>query len=60
MTDIEIADKLDKPLSGIQEQRRKMGLYYFNKDYSNYENLSKFLRGHIQAWKTKSVNDLLR
>ena len=55
MTDFEIANKLDKPLSGIQEQRRKLGIYYSNKDYSGYENLTKFFRGHIQEWKNESM-----
>ncbi len=55
MTDFELAKTLDKPLSGIQEQRRKLGIYYCNKDYSNYENVAKFLRGHIQEWKNKSM-----
>ena len=55
MTDEEIAKSLEKPLSGVQEQRRKMGFYYLNKDYSNYESLSKFFRGHIQDWKNESM-----
>ena len=55
MTDFELAKALDKPLCGIQEQRRKLGIYYLNKDYSNYENIAKFLRGHIQEWKNKSM-----
>lgn len=55
MTDDELALSLNKPLSGIQEQRRKLGIYYQNKDYSNYENVAKFLRGHIQDWKNKSM-----
>lgn len=55
MTDVEIAEVLGKPLCGVQEQRRRMGLYYLNKDYSNYENLQKFFRGHIQNWKNKSM-----
>lgn len=55
MTDIELAKALNKPLSGIQEQRRKLGIYYSNKDYSGYENLVKLFRGHIQEWKNKSM-----
>lgn len=55
MTDIELSEALDKPLSGIQEQRRKLGIYYLNKDYSGYDNLSKFFRGHIQDWKNASM-----
>lgn len=55
MADQEIANYLNKPLSGIQEQRRKLGIYYLNKDYSRYENFSKFFRGHIQDWKNASM-----
>lgn len=55
MTDQEIANCLNKPLSGIQEQRRKLGIYYLNKDYSKYENFAKFFRGHIQDWKKSSM-----
>ena len=55
MTDIELSDALDKPLCGIQEQRRKLGIYYLNKDYSGYEDLAKLFRGHIQDWKNKSI-----
>lgn len=57
MTDYELSKALNKPLSGIQEQRRKLGIYYLNKDYSGYENIIKFLRGHIQEWKNKSLED---
>ena len=55
MTDVELSKTLDKPLSGIQEQRRKLGIYYLNKDYSGYENMTKFFRGHIQDWKNNSI-----
>lgn len=55
MTDLELSNVLDKPLSGIQEQRRKLGVYYLNKDYTGYENMIKFFRGHIQDWKNNSM-----
>lgn len=55
MTDLEIAQELNKPLSGIQEQRRKLGIYYLNKDYSGYESFSKLFRGHIGNWKNESM-----
>lgn len=32
-----------------------MNLYRINKEYAKYENLSKFFRGHIQSWKTCSM-----
>lgn len=57
MTDIELANSLKKSLSGIQEQRRKLGIYYSNKDYSKYENMIKFFRGHIQDWKNNSLKN---
>lgn len=55
LSDVEISQILNKPLSGIQEQRRKMGLYYLNKDYSNYTNMVKLFRGHIHNWKNASM-----
>lgn len=55
LSDKEIALILNKPLSGIQEQRRLLGIYYFDKNYSNYVNICKFLRGHIQKWKDESM-----
>lgn len=55
MSDLEIAEKLHKTVPGVQEQRRKIGLYKFHKDYSHYENLSKFLRGCISPWKKESM-----
>jgi hypothetical protein len=47
LTDQEIADILNKPLSGIQEKRRRLGYYYASKDYSKYHNIVKLFRGHI-------------
>lgn len=55
LSDQEIATILNKPLSGIQEKRRRLGLYVAAKDYSGYENVSKLLRGHLQEWKNKSM-----
>ena len=55
LSDQEIADTLNKPLCGIQEKRRRLGLYVFAKDYSGYENVAKLLRGHLQEWKDKSM-----
>lgn len=57
MTDQELADSLAKPLSGIQEQRRKLGIYYLMKDYSKYIDLINLFRGHIWDWKTKSAEN---
>ena len=55
LTDKEIAEKLGKTEHGIRDQRLEMRLIYACKDYSKYENLSKFLRGHIQEWKNKTM-----
>lgn len=55
MTDAEIAKALHKPLCGIREQRTKLGIYHINRDYSGYGNISKLFRGHIQSWKTASM-----
>lgn len=55
MTDEEIANTLGRGLHGIQDKRRSLGVYYLNKDYSNYESFAKLFRGHIQDWKTKSM-----
>lgn len=55
LTDNEIAQRLNKSLSGIQDKRRKLNIYYLNKTYSNYSNFNKFFRGHIQSWKNESI-----
>ena len=57
MSDIEISEILNKPLSGIQEQRRKLGIYHNHTDYSNYESLSKLFRANISAWKEQSMKN---
>lgn len=57
MTDEEIAKVLGRGVHGIQDKRRSLGIYYLNKDYSNYENFAKLFRGHIQDWKTKSMEN---
>lgn len=55
LTDKEIAKHLGRSLSGIQDKRRKLGLYYSAKDFSNYENIAKLLRGHLSSWKNDSI-----
>lgn len=55
MTDKELAQRLGKCVSGVMEQRRKMGLYYLNKEYTDYEDFTKLFRGHIGSWKTESM-----
>lgn len=55
MSDKEISKILNKPICGIQEQRRKLGIYHNNTDYSNYENIAKLFRGSIYSWKDQSM-----
>lgn len=55
MTDKEMAIALNRPLHGISNQRRKLGICYCNKQYAKYVNFNKFFRGHIQDWKNKSM-----
>lgn len=55
LNDTNIAKILDKSPAGIKAQREKLGLYKTNRDYSKYESISKFFRGHISEWKNKSM-----
>lgn len=55
MSDEDIASQIGKTARGVMEQRNDMGLYRICKDYSKYENMSKFFRGHLQDWKIKSM-----
>lgn len=55
MTDIEIANALGKSVHGISDQRHSLGLYYLDKNYSKYNNISKFFRAHIYDWKENSM-----
>lgn len=54
MSDEDIAKALDKTPNGIKEQKRKLGIYQFNKEYQGYENICKMLRGQIWTWKRLS------
>ena len=55
MTDTEIAKALGKTVHGICDKRRALGLYYLDKNYSKYNNISKFFRAHIYDWKENSM-----
>lgn len=55
MTDAEIAKAIGKTIHGICDKRRLLGLYYFDKNYSKYNNISKFFRAHIYDWKENSM-----
>lgn len=54
MSDEDIAKALNKTPKGIKEQKRKLGIYQFNKEYQGYENISKMFRGQIWTWKRLS------
>lgn len=56
LTDQEIGDILGKTANGIRDQRYRLGLLYFNKNYTGYENLSKLFRGQIWNWKMDSMS----
>ena len=55
MTDAEIAKAIGKTIHGICDKRRLLGLYYLDKNYSKYNNISKFFRAHIYDWKENSM-----
>lgn len=55
LTDAEIANALNKTIAGISEQRRSLGIYKIKKDYSGYENIAKFFRGHLSGWRKDSM-----
>lgn len=57
MTDIELSKLIGKEENSIKEKRRKLGFYRINKDYSGYNDLKTYLRGHISTWKTKSIEN---
>lgn len=49
--------KLGRTYKATQARRLSLDLLHFNKDGSGYENLSKYLRGHLQSWKDKSMKN---
>ena len=57
LTDQEIADHLGKSLPGIQEQRRKLGLYLCENKYLGYDNFQKFFRAKLSNWRTNSIKN---
>ena len=57
LNDDTIAKILGKTPAGIKAQRNKLGLYKVDKEYSKYENISKFFRAHIQEWKNESMKN---
>ena len=57
MSDEEIALKLNRTKRAIKAVRNNIGLFRQDKEKSHYENLSKFLRGQINEWKKKSIEE---
>lgn len=54
-SDMIMCKNLGRTYKATQARRLFLGLLHFNKDGSGYEGLSKFLRGHIQTWKSESM-----
>ena len=54
-SDMIMCKNLGRTYKATQARRLSLGLLHFNKDGSGYEDLSKFLRGHIQTWKSESM-----
>ena len=54
-SDMIMCKKLGRTYKATQARRLSLNLLHFNKDGSGYEGLSKFLRGHLQSWKLKSM-----
>lgn len=54
-SDMIMCKNLGRTYKATQARRLFLGLLHFNKDGSGYEGLSKFLRGHIQTWKSESI-----
>ena len=55
MTDEQIGQMIGKPKESVSERRRRLGLLRIDKDNLKYSDLNKYLRGHIQDWKNKSM-----
>lgn len=56
-SDMIMCKKLGRTYKATQARRLSLNLLHFNKDGSGYEGLSKFLRGHLQSWKIKSMEN---
>ena len=54
-TDEEIANKLNKSIHGIKDQRYRMNLYYEDTNYGNYKTIPLLFRGQIWEWKRLSM-----
>lgn len=50
-----MAKKLGKSFRAVKWKRESLGLYRIDFENKSYQNLSKYLRGHLQIWKKKSM-----
>lgn len=55
MSDQEIAQKLNRTSRAIKAMRCELFLFRQDKEKTNYQNLSKFLRGQLHQWKKESM-----
>lgn len=55
LPDLILAQNLKRTHRATQARRMQLGLYRRNMDSTTYESLSKYIRGHIQKWKTESM-----
>ena len=55
--DMIMCKKLGRTYKATQARRLSLGLLHFNKDGSGYEDLTKYLRGHLQTWKSESMKN---
>lgn len=57
-TNEELAFNLNRSQKAISQHLNSMGLYRnYNKDYSNYKDLSRYVRANIQFWVNKIKKD---
>ena len=54
-TDKVMAQSINRTARAIKAKREELGLYRSSPNESNYESLSKYLRGHLQQWKKESM-----
>lgn len=55
LSDKSMADCIDRTPKAIKAKRNELGLYRSDPNEVNYESLQKFLRGQLQQWKNKSM-----
>lgn len=57
MSDDELSNLIGKPKLSISERRHRLGLMRVDKDNLKYSDISKYLRGQLQTWKTDSMRN---